>query len=66
MVAEFNLAGKTAVVTAAGRGIAKGVALVLAEAGADVALVALTPAHIEAVAAQVPTAGRRALAVRRT
>jgi 2-deoxy-D-gluconate 3-dehydrogenase len=63
VVTEFNLSGKTAVVTAAGRGIAKGVALVLAEAGADVALVALTSTHIEAVAAQVRAAGRRALAV---
>lgn len=63
MLSEYNLEGKTAVVTAAGRGIAKGVALVLAEAGADLALVALTPTHVERVAAQVREMGRRAVAI---
>lgn len=63
MLPEYSLEGKKAVVTAAGRGIAKGIALVLAEAGADVALVALTPANVERVAGQVRELGRRAVAI---
>lgn len=51
----FRLDGKAALVTGAGRGIGRGVALALARAGADVALVARTTDELEAVAAEVPT-----------
>ncbi len=51
----FRLDGRTALVTGAGRGIGRGVALALAGVGADVALVARTEAELEAVAAEVPT-----------
>ena len=37
----FDLTGKTAVVTGAGRGLGQGVALGLAEAGADLVLLGL-------------------------
>ena len=46
MPAEFDITGKVVFLTGAGRGIGKGIAQVLAEAGADVALNALTPGDL--------------------
>jgi 7-alpha-hydroxysteroid dehydrogenase len=60
---RFRLDGKVAVVTGAGKGIGRGIALGLAEAGADVVLAARTAADLEAVAAEVEERGRHALAV---
>ena len=59
----FDLSGRIAVVTGAGKGIGRGIALCLARAGADVALAARTDAEIESVAAEVRALGRRAIAV---
>jgi 3-oxoacyl-[acyl-carrier protein] reductase len=53
-----------AVVTGAGRGIGRAVALALADRGHDVALLARTAEEIEAVAAEVVGRGRRAVALR--
>ncbi|MCK4795351.1 MAG: SDR family NAD(P)-dependent oxidoreductase, partial [Desulfobacteraceae bacterium] len=50
MLKEYNLAGKVAIVTGAGRGIGKGIALTLAEAGADVTVAARTVEQIEGTA----------------
>jgi NAD(P)-dependent dehydrogenase (short-subunit alcohol dehydrogenase family) len=50
-------------VTGAGRGIGKGIALTLAEAGADVVLAARTVEQIEAAADEIKKMGRSALAV---
>ncbi len=50
---EYDLTGRAALVTGAGRGIAGGVAQVLAEAGCDVALNALTPTHVRPLAAAI-------------
>jgi NAD(P)-dependent dehydrogenase (short-subunit alcohol dehydrogenase family) len=62
--AEFDITGKVAFITGAGRGIGKGIAQVLAEAGADIALNALTPRYVEATAAEIAKAtGRRVLPV---
>ena len=59
----FRLTGKTAIVTGAGRGIGKAIALGLAEAGADVAVTARTVAEIEATAADIESAGGRSIAI---
>lgn len=60
---RFQLDGQVAVVTGGGRGIGEGIALGLAEAGADVVLAARRSNEIEAVAERVRGLGRRALAV---
>jgi NAD(P)-dependent dehydrogenase (short-subunit alcohol dehydrogenase family) len=57
------LAGRTALVTGAGRGIGRGCARALAEAGADVVLVSRTPGELEALAAELRTLGPDARAV---
>jgi NAD(P)-dependent dehydrogenase (short-subunit alcohol dehydrogenase family) len=49
---------RVAVVTGAGRGIGRGCALALAEAGADVVAIARTGEEVEAVAAEVDRLGR--------
>ena len=63
MSGGFDLSGRVAVVTGAGKGIGRGIVLSLARAGADVALAARTAADIEAVAVEVRALGRRAIAV---
>jgi 7-alpha-hydroxysteroid dehydrogenase len=60
---RFQLDGRVAIVTGAGRGIGEGSALAFAEMGADVVCAARTPEQIEAVAERVRSFGRRALAV---
>jgi NAD(P)-dependent dehydrogenase (short-subunit alcohol dehydrogenase family) len=60
MPAEFDVTGKVIFITGAGRGIGKGIAQVLAESGADIALNALTPTHVERLAKDIAAAtGRR-------
>jgi len=63
MLKEYRLEGKAAIVTGAGRGIGKGIALTLAEAGADVTVAARTVEQIEGTAKEIRKLGRRALAV---
>src|SRR3954451_19063867 len=58
--AEYDVTGKVGFITGAGRGIGKGIAQVLANAGADIALNALTPKFVEPLAAEIARAsGRR-------
>src|SRR5574337_1064648 len=59
----FALTGQVAIVTGAGRGIGRACALMLAQAGADVALAARTQKDIDAVAEQIRGLGRKAIAV---
>ena len=58
---RFRLDGKVAVITGAGRGIGAGIALGLAEAGADIVCAARTRDQVEATAEQVRARGRRGL-----
>lgn len=59
----FRLDGQVAVVTGAGKGIGRGIALCLAEAGADVVVSARTQSDIDQVAEAVRQTGRNARAV---
>jgi NAD(P)-dependent dehydrogenase (short-subunit alcohol dehydrogenase family) len=54
------LAGRTALVTGAGRGIGRGSAIALARVGADLVLVSRSPDELEEVAEEVRALGRHA------
>jgi 7-alpha-hydroxysteroid dehydrogenase len=60
---RFRMTDKVAVVTGAGRGIGRGVAVALAEMGADVVCAARTEKEIAATAEAVRAFGRRALPI---
>lgn len=60
---RFRLTDRAAVVTGAGRGLGAASALALAEAGADVVISARTASELDAVAAGIEAAGRRARVV---
>ncbi len=60
----MRLADTVAIVTGAGRGIGRGVALAFAREGADLALVDKAPDGLAPLAAEIRALGRRALAER--
>ena len=63
MLESLRLDGRRIIVTGAGRGLGRQMALHLADAGADVVCAARTPEQIEAVAEEVRSRGRRALVI---
>jgi 7-alpha-hydroxysteroid dehydrogenase len=60
---RFAIPGRVAIVTGAGLGIGRGIAIGLAEAGSDVVLAARTESDLVEVADRVRSLGRRALVV---
>ncbi len=61
---EFDLTGKAAIVIGGGRGIGKGIALTLAEAGADVLAVARTESEVLQTAEEVQRLGVKGMGIR--
>ena len=61
---SFQLEGKVAIVTGAGRGIGRAIAIGLAEAGADVAILSRTEEDLKEVADHIHNMGRRALVLK--
>ena len=59
----FSLSGQIAVVTGGGKGIGRGIALCLAEAGADVAVASRNMDDLKSVVAEIEALGRKGLAV---
>jgi NAD(P)-dependent dehydrogenase (short-subunit alcohol dehydrogenase family) len=60
---KFSLGGKIALITGSGRSIGKGIALCMAECGADIISTARTVEEIEQTATEVRAMGRKAIAV---
>ena len=62
-IPEFNLEGKNAIVIAGSRGIGKGIAMALAEAGADTAVTGYTNKYVETTAKEIEAMGRKSSAL---
>lgn len=63
MLKEYSIEGKVAIVTGAARGIGKGIALTLAEAGADIVAGDRSTEENEQTAFEIQALGRQCLAV---
>ncbi|MFC1944954.1 SDR family NAD(P)-dependent oxidoreductase [Chloroflexota bacterium] len=63
IVDKFLLNDQVAIITGAGRGVGKGIALAFAEAGADIVCISRTLEQIEETAMEIRSRGRRALVI---
>jgi len=63
-IRKHALEGKVAIVTGAGRGIGKAIALLFAKEGASVAITSRTDSEIQAVAEEIKQLGGQAIALR--
>ncbi|HEV8192069.1 MAG TPA: SDR family NAD(P)-dependent oxidoreductase, partial [Ktedonobacterales bacterium] len=63
MFDQFSLVGKAALITGASRGLGRVITLALADAGADVVLIARDAERLARVAAEVQARGRRAVTI---
>ena len=63
MLESLRMDGKRVIVTGAGRGLGRQMALHLADAGADIVCAARTQSQIAAVAKEIEAKGRRALVI---
>lgn len=63
LLPDFSLVGKTALVTGASKGIGRGLAIALAQAGADVAVTARSESELADVVEEIRENGRKGLAV---
>lgn len=61
LYSKFSIENNVALVTGAGRGLGKEIALALASAGADTCLVARTRAQLEETAIEIENTGRKAM-----
>ena len=63
ILSSFSLENRVAIVTGAGQGIGKGIALGMAQAGADIVVAELGAGNAEKTAAEIRALGRKALVV---
>lgn len=63
MLPSFRLEGQKAIVTGGGRGIGQALAIGLAEAGADVAVIARTKQDLEETVHRIESVGRKGIAI---
>ena len=61
---DFTLNGKVALITGAGHGIGKGIAITFAQAGADIAICSRTVSELEEVAADIRALGKRVITIK--